>query len=65
MSLARQPLIRLLATNLAALVLLLLGGLLALNPGHLRELILADRTALALLAFGLLVTFGRPPWARR
>lgn len=60
----RQPLIRLLAVNLAggvAAAVLMLGGLLALNPGHLRELILADQTpgaALGLLLFGLVVTFG-------
>ena len=60
-TLARQPLIRLLAVNLAAgcgIALMMLGGLLALDPSGLRELILADHTALALLAFGLLVTFG-------
>jgi hypothetical protein len=62
--LARQPLIRLLAINLAggfAAALLMLGGLMALNPGGLRGLILADRmgfTALGLLLFGLTVTFG-------
>jgi hypothetical protein len=60
--LLRQPLIRLLAINLAAgfaAALLMLGGLLALNPGNLRGLILADRmgaTALGLLLFT--VTFG-------
>ena len=64
MSLLRQPLIRLLAVNLAAgiaIAVLMLGGLLALNPGGLRDLIFADRdgiAALALLAFGLLITFG-------
>ena len=39
----------------------MLGGLLALNPGNLRGLILADRNgpaALLLLAFGFVVTFG-------
>jgi hypothetical protein len=62
--LARQPLIRLLAINCAAGVaaaLLMLGGLMALNPGNLRALILADRmgaVALGLLLFGLVVTFG-------
>jgi hypothetical protein len=62
--LLRQPLLRLLAINCAAGVgaaVLMLGGLLALNPGNLRALILADRagyTALALLLFGLVVTFG-------
>ena len=59
-----QPLIRLLAINLAAgmaAAVLMLAGLLALNPGNLRGLILADRTgavALGLLLFGLVVTFG-------
>jgi len=58
------PLFRLLAINLAAgtaLAALLVGGLLALNPFSLRDLILADRspgTALGLLLFGFIVTFG-------
>jgi hypothetical protein len=62
--LAHQPLIRLLAVNLAigiTAALLMLGGLLALNPGGLRDLIFADRAggaALILLLFGLMVTFG-------
>jgi hypothetical protein len=60
----RVPLFRLLAINLAAgitLAVLLVGGLLALNPAGLRELILADSspgTALGLLLFGFVVTFG-------
>ena len=64
MTLLRQPLIRLLAVNLAAgasVAVLMLGGLLALNPANLRGLILADRApgaALALLLFGFLITFG-------
>lgn len=64
MRLLRLPLIRLLAINLAigaTIAALMLGGLLALNPGNLRALILADRNgpaALLLLAFGLVVTFG-------
>ena len=59
-----MPLFRLLATNLAvgaAAAVLLLGGLLALNPRGLRDLMLADRSpaiAIGLLLFGLLVTFG-------
>jgi hypothetical protein len=63
-ALARQPLIRLLAVNCAAgaaAALVMLGGLMALNPGNLRALIFADRmgaVALALLLFGLVVTFG-------
>jgi hypothetical protein len=62
--LLHQPLIRLLAVNLAGgvtVALLMLGGLLALNPANLRDLIFADRdpaAALALLGFGLLITFG-------
>lgn len=64
MHLLRQPLIRLLAINLAigvSVAALMLGGLLALNPGGLRTLIFADRApvaALGLLLFGLVVTFG-------
>ena len=60
----RVPLFRLLAINLAAgitLAVLLVGGLLALNPAELRELILADSspgTAIGLLLFGFVVTFG-------
>jgi hypothetical protein len=58
----RQPLVRLLAVNLmagASVALLMLAGLLALNPGNLRTLLFADGgTALALLLFGLVVTFG-------
>jgi len=59
-----QPLLRLLAVNLAigvCIAALMLGGLLAMNPGGLRHLILADRApaaALGLLAFGFLITFG-------
>ena len=60
----KTPLARLLAINLAigaALALLLVGGLLLLNPGGLRGLILADRSplvALGLLLFGFVVTLG-------
>jgi hypothetical protein len=60
----RQPLFRLLAINLAAgvgVAMLLVGGLLCVNPGHLRDLIFADNaplTALGLLAFGFTITFG-------
>ena len=60
----RVPLFRLLAINLAAgtvLAALLVGGLLALNPAGLRDLIFADSspgTALGLLLFGFVVTFG-------
>jgi hypothetical protein len=63
-TLLRQPLLRLLAINLGAGILVatvLLGGLLAINPLHLRELIFADDspgTALGLLLFGFVVTFG-------
>ncbi len=64
MTILRVPLFRLLAINLAAgaaAAILLLGGLLALNPHGLRDLIFADRspaTAIGLLLFGLLITFG-------
>jgi hypothetical protein len=60
----RVPLFRLLAINLAAgvaVAALLVGGLLLLDPFGLRDLILADRspgTALGLLLFGFVVTFG-------
>ena len=62
--LLRVPLFRLLAINLAAgtaVAVLLVGGLLLLNPGGLRHLIFADSspgTALGLLLFGFVVTFG-------
>ena len=60
----RVPLFRLLAINLAvgvALAAVLVSGLLAINPGGLRHLIFADAspgTALGLLLFGFVVTFG-------
>ncbi|SFN39583.1 hypothetical protein SAMN05216573_112165 [Bradyrhizobium sp. Rc3b] len=63
-SLLRIPLFRLLAINLAigaCAATLLVGGLLWLNPGHLRELIFADSSpgiALALLVASFLITFG-------
>jgi hypothetical protein len=63
-SLLRIPLFRLLAINLAigaCAAALLVGGLLWLNPGHLRELIFADRApgvALLLLLGSFLITFG-------
>jgi len=63
-SLRREPLFRLLAINLAigvAVAVLLLCGLFILNPHGLRDLILADSspsTALLLLLFGLVATFG-------
>ena len=63
-SFLRVPLFRLLAINLAAgvtMATLVVGGLLALNPGGLRHLIFADAspgTALGLLLFGFVVTFG-------
>ena len=62
--LPRLPLLRLLAINLAigiAAAIVMTGGLMWLNPGHLRDLMLADRSgaaAFALLLFGLVVTFG-------
>lgn len=61
---AREPLVRLLAVNCAAGIaaaFMMLAGLMALNPGNLRDLIFADRAgavALGLLLFGLTVTFG-------
>ena len=64
MAIFRAPLFRLLAINLAAgtaAAVLLLCGLLALNPHGLRDLILADSspaTAIGLLLFGLFITFG-------
>jgi hypothetical protein len=63
-ALLRIPLFRLLAINLAigaCAAGLLVGGLLWLNPGHLRELIFADRApvvAMALLLASFLITFG-------
>ena len=60
----RVPLFRLLAINLAAgmaVAALLVGGLLVVNPFGLRDLIFADNspgTALGLLLFGFVVTFG-------
>jgi len=60
----RIPLFRLLAINLAigiSVAALLVGGLLLLNPGGLRHLILTDRSpwvAVGLLLFGFIVTFG-------
>ena len=62
--LLRVPLFRLLAINLAAgvtLAALVVGGLLVLAPGGLRHLIFADAspgTALGLLVFGFVITFG-------
>ncbi|MDA9432117.1 hypothetical protein [Bradyrhizobium sp. CCBAU 51627] len=60
----RIPLLRLLAINLAigaSAATLLVGGLLWLNPGHLRELIFADRApgiGLALLFVSFVITLG-------
>ena len=62
--LLHEPLLRLLAVNVlagASAAVLMLGGLLAINPGGLRDLMVADRDggiALALLFFGLIITFG-------
>ena len=61
---SQQPLWRLLAINLAsgiAVAILLVGGLLALNPAHLRDLVLTDIhgvATIALLLFGFVITFG-------
>ena len=63
-SLLREPLFRLLLSNLAAglaAAVILFGGLLVLNPANLRSLILSDQSpeiALLLLLFGFLLTFG-------
>jgi hypothetical protein len=63
-SFLRVPLFRMLAINLVGgvtLATLVVGGLLALNPGGLRHLIFADAspgTALGLLLFGFVITFG-------
>jgi hypothetical protein len=62
--LLRQPLFRLLAINLAigvSVAVLMIAGLVALNPFRLRDLILADQspaTALGVLLFGFVITFG-------
>jgi hypothetical protein len=59
-----MPLARMLAINLGigvAVAVLLVGGLLVLNPGGLRDLILADRSPLVpigLLLGGFIVTLG-------
>jgi hypothetical protein len=64
MRLLHQPLLRLLAINLmlgVATAVLMLVGLLALDPHGLRDLILSDRSpavALGLLLFGFIITFG-------
>ena len=64
MRFTRQPLIRLLAINLAigiGAAVAMIGGLMALNPHNLRDLILADQAggaAFVLLLFGLVITFG-------
>lgn len=62
--LVRLPLLRLLVINLAigiGAAVAMIGGLMALNPHHLRDLILADQAggaAFGLLLFGLVITFG-------
>ncbi|WP_407156452.1 hypothetical protein [Bradyrhizobium sp. STM 3557] len=62
--LLRLPLLRLRAINLAAglcVAALIVGGLLALDPGGLRHLIVDDRSpgvALALLLMSFFITFG-------
>jgi hypothetical protein len=64
MNLCKQPLLRLLAVNLAIGVIaamLMIGGLLVVNPGHIRDLIWHDRSpllTLGVLLFGFLITFG-------
>ena len=58
-----EPLFRLLAINLGIgvfVAVLLLVGLIALDPAGLRDLIVADRSpgvAIGLLLFGFLITF--------
>jgi hypothetical protein len=60
----RNPLIRLLAVNLAsgiAVAVIAFGGLLMLDAHGLRRLILGDQSpgiAAALLLFGFVITFG-------
>jgi len=62
--LASEPLFRLLAINLAAgiaFAVIVVGGLLALDLGGLRRLVLADQSpgiAIGLLLFGFVLTFG-------
>ncbi|WP_423956353.1 hypothetical protein [Bradyrhizobium sp.] len=62
--LLRKPLFRLLAINLAvgaAMAVFLVGGLLAINPGGLRDLIFGDRdpaVPLVVLLLSFFVTFG-------
>jgi hypothetical protein len=62
-TLTRQPLLRLLAINLAsgiAVAALAVGGLILLNP-QLRRLIVEDQSpavALVMLLFGFIITFG-------
>lgn len=62
--LLRLPLFRLLAINLAtgiSAAVLMLGGLLLINPFHLRDLIFEDSAggiAAGLLLFGFVITFG-------
>ena len=64
MNLLRQPLLRLLLTNLAfgsLAAVLLVGGMLALDSQGLRTLILADQSpalAIGLLLFGFVITLG-------
>jgi len=63
-AISAEPLFRLLAMNFCvglSLAVLLVGGLLLTNPGHICELIVADRSpvvALGLLLFGFVVTLG-------
>lgn len=63
-TLLRLPLLRLLVVNLGVGIVAavaMIGGLMWLNPHHLRDLILADQAggaAFGLLLFGLVVTFG-------
>ena len=64
MHLLQLPLFRLLAINLligAVIAVLMIGGLLALNPLNIRHMIFADREPVAVigvLVFDFFITFG-------
>lgn len=64
MHLIRLPLFRLLAINLvigAVIAVLMIGGLLALNPLNIRHMIFSDREPVAVigvLVFDFFITFG-------
>lgn len=64
MHLLQLPLFRLLAINLvigAVIALLMIAGLLAINPLNIRHMIFADRepvAVIAVLVFDFFITFG-------